>query len=62
MQNSFTYCQFVSRADLSNEVRCVAISVKKKLMYSGADPGFCEGGVRIRGGSRREELTLVLYL
>ena len=25
-------------------------------------PGFSEGGVRIRGGSRREELILVLYL
>ena len=30
--------------------------------YAGADPGFSEGGVRIRDGSRREELTLVLYL
>ena len=29
---------------------------------SGTDPGFSEGGVRIRSGSRREELTLVLYL
>ena len=28
---------------------------------AGADPGFFEGGVRIRGESRREELTLVLY-
>ena len=32
------------------------------LLCTGADPGFSEGGVRIRGGSRREELTLVLYL
>ena len=28
----------------------------------GADPGFSKGGVRVRGGSKREELTLVLYL
>jgi len=29
---------------------------------SGTDSGFFEGEVRIRGESRREELTLVLYL
>ena len=31
-------------------------------VVTGADPGFSEGGVRIRDGSRREELTIVLYL
>ena len=29
---------------------------------SGADPGFSEGGLKMEGGSRREELALVLYL
>ena len=34
----------------------------KGFIGTGADLGFSEGGVRVRGGSRREELTLVLYL
>ena len=36
-------------------------SVHYKRFQPGVDLGFSEGGVRIRGGSRREELTLVLY-
>ena len=38
------------------------VSVIDIAIYTGADPGSFEGGVRIRGESRREELTLVLYL
>ena len=34
----------------------------KPYNIAGADPGFLEGGVRIRGGPKKEELTLVLYL
>ena len=46
-------CMYVPAAKLSKTI---------KVIYSGADPGFSEGGVRIRGGYRREELALVLYL
>ena len=37
----------------------------KELRYffnTGVDPGFLEGGFRIRDGPKREELTLVLHL
>ena len=52
--------------DSCGELLGVAISygvtVIQYIINPGADPGLCEGGVRIRDGSRREELTLVLYL
>ena len=42
--------------------RIVNFSMQMYLENPGADPGFLEGGVRIRGGPKKEKLTLVLYL
>ena len=40
----------------------IAVNVRPPGQHQGRIQDFLKGGVKIRGGSRREELALVLYL